>query len=306
MPPYKRIIGGEIRCACKIPGWQKVVIQRKRGKTKGKFDVYIISPEGRKFRSRLELQRYLHTVDSLELKVGMFNFEVPSFSSDTQKRSERSISNTWLPEQQLNTKLKCTEPKTRQNSPYFSTRKTFVSENEPKFFYGGSKNESSLYSDRNLCTPGSKRKNGGVINRMARKQNAALRHAGCRKIRAKKPKISEQIKAVMDSQRASSQELKSGDSAFTPSISHYFNDIASDQQYKSVLKWIPPKSPFNLIQESLFHDPWKLLISTIFLNKTSGKQAIPVMWEFFRRYPSPEVTREADWKVIAGRLYYVY
>lgn len=36
------------------------------------------------------------------------------------------------------------------------------------------------------------------------------------------------------------------------------------------LKWIPPRSPYNLIQETLFHDPWKLLIATIFLNKTSG------------------------------------
>ena len=35
--------------------------------------------------------------------------------------------------------------------------------------------------------------------------------------------------------------------------------------------YIPPKSPFNLIQESLFHDPWRLLIATIFLHRTSGK-----------------------------------
>lgn len=34
--------------------------------------------------------------------------------------------------------------------------------------------------------------------------------------------------------------------------------------------WIPPKSPFNLVQEILFHDPWKLLVATIFLNKTTG------------------------------------
>lgn len=33
----------------------------------------------------------------------------------------------------------------------------------------------------------------------------------------------------------------------------------------------PPRSPFNLIQEDLFHDPWQLLISTIFLNSTSGE-----------------------------------
>ncbi|KAJ7391606.1 Methyl-CpG-binding domain protein 4 [Desmophyllum pertusum] len=81
--------------------------------------------------------------------------------------------------------------------------------------------------------------------------------------------------------------------------SNYFK--ASDPPYKSkfVPNWIPPKSPFNLIQENLFHDPWKLLIATIFLNRTSGRKAIPVMWDFFKRYPNPEITRMADWKPIA-------
>ena len=40
---------------------------------------------------------------------------------------------------------------------------------------------------------------------------------------------------------------------------------------KRTSNWVPPKSPFNLFQESLYHDPWQLLIGTIFLNKTSGK-----------------------------------
>lgn len=34
--------------------------------------------------------------------------------------------------------------------------------------------------------------------------------------------------------------------------------------------WIPPKSPYNLVQESLYEDPWKLLVATIFLNRTQG------------------------------------
>lgn len=35
-------------------------------------------------------------------------------------------------------------------------------------------------------------------------------------------------------------------------------------------RWIPPRSPYGLVQELLFHDPWKVLIASIFLNKTSG------------------------------------
>ncbi|XP_040264310.1 methyl-CpG-binding domain protein 4 isoform X1 [Bufo bufo] len=71
---------------------------------------------------------------------------------------------------------------------------------------------------------------------------------------------------------------------------------------KAFSKWTPPRSPFNLVQETLFHDPWKLLIATIFLNKTSGRMAIPVLWSFLEKYPSPEVARAADWKEMSELL----
>ncbi|KAG7267999.1 hypothetical protein CRUP_022436, partial [Coryphaenoides rupestris] len=76
----------------------------------------------------------------------------------------------------------------------------------------------------------------------------------------------------------------------------------SPPRRKAFRKWTPPRSPFNLVQETLFHNPWKLLVATIFLNKTSGKMAIPVLWEFFERYPSAEVTRDADWKPMSELL----
>ncbi|XP_053325292.1 methyl-CpG-binding domain protein 4 [Spea bombifrons] len=71
---------------------------------------------------------------------------------------------------------------------------------------------------------------------------------------------------------------------------------------KAFMKWTPPRSPFNLVQETLFHDPWKLLLATIFLNKTSGKMAIPALWDFLEKYPTPEVTRSADWKAMSELL----
>ncbi|ESO84369.1 hypothetical protein LOTGIDRAFT_196777 [Lottia gigantea] len=64
--------------------------------------------------------------------------------------------------------------------------------------------------------------------------------------------------------------------------------------FKKVLTWTPPKSPFNLIQESLFHDPWKLLIATIFLNKTTGTAAIPLLWKFFNRWPTADSARNGS------------
>jgi len=59
-------------------------------------------------------------------------------------------------------------------------------------------------------------------------------------------------------------------------------------------KWTPPNSPYNLIQESLYHDPWKLLIATIFLNKTSGKGAIPKVLEFFEKWKNPKDVLQAE------------
>ncbi|XP_010184054.1 PREDICTED: methyl-CpG-binding domain protein 4, partial [Mesitornis unicolor] len=84
--------------------------------------------------------------------------------------------------------------------------------------------------------------------------------------------------------------------------SKYCKEAPSPPRRKTLRKWTPPRSPFNLVQETLFHDPWKLLIATIFLNKTSGKMAIPVLWEFLKKYPSPEVTRNADWKEMSELL----
>ena len=39
--------------------------------------------------------------------------------------------------------------------------------------------------------------------------------------------------------------------------------------------WEPPQSPFGLIEEQLFGNPWKLLIACILLNKTSVVQVGP-------------------------------
>ena len=66
------------------------------------------------------------------------------------------------------------------------------------------------------------------------------------------------------------------------------------------LKYTPPKSPFNLIQEELYTDPWKLLVATIFLNKTGGRNAIPVLWKFFDQFPNADATSRADAQQIEG------
>ena len=36
--------------------------------------------------------------------------------------------------------------------------------------------------------------------------------------------------------------------------------------------WVPPASPYSLIEEVLYVDPWKLLLACMLLNKTNAKQ----------------------------------
>nr|CAI5854968.1 unnamed protein product [Callosobruchus analis] len=46
-----------------------------------------------------------------------------------------------------------------------------------------------------------------------------------------------------------------------------FKDSMLNMEDREIM-WIPPKSPHNLVEEVLYHDPWALLVSTIFLNRT--------------------------------------
>ena len=85
-------------------------------------------------------------------------------------------------------------------------------------------------------------------------------------------------------------------------ISKYFTQSAAEKktfpQHPRV-QWNPPPSPYQLVQEQLYGDPWQLLVATIFLNKTNGKVATPLIWKFLERWPSAEVTRHVDWMEIA-------
>ena len=86
----------------------------------------------------------------------------------------------------------------------------------------------------------------------------------------------------------------------------HFESLPPGLQKFYRLKYVPPKSPFNLIQEQLYADPWKLLVATIFLNKTGGRNAIPVMWMFFEQFPNADVTSWADAKAIEGTVCFTY
>ena len=60
------------------------------------------------------------------------------------------------------------------------------------------------------------------------------------------------------------------------------------------MTWIPPKSPYNLIQEQLWEDPWKIFVVCIFCNLTKRVQTEPYFWKCIDLWPDPESMSKAD------------
>ena len=48
------------------------------------------------------------------------------------------------------------------------------------------------------------------------------------------------------------------------------------------------------MQEKLAHDPFRLLLATIFLNKTPGERAMPVFYQLMKMYPTPDDLAQAN------------
>lgn len=67
----------------------------------------------------------------------------------------------------------------------------------------------------------------------------------------------------------------------------------------------PPLShdTFGLMQERLAHDPFRLLIATIFLNKTPGERAMPIFYQLMSRYPTPTDLASAEVGDVTSIIY---
>lgn len=58
--------------------------------------------------------------------------------------------------------------------------------------------------------------------------------------------------------------------------------------------WVPPRSPYGLLQEDLWPDEWRILVACLMLNLTTRKQVDGVIHEFFRRWPDPKTLLKAN------------
>lgn len=70
--------------------------------------------------------------------------------------------------------------------------------------------------------------------------------------------------------------------------------MKSSKKLEKINDWHPPKSPYGLIQEELYEDPWKILVACVFCNLTRRFTAEPIMREFFDLYPTPNDAMNAN------------
>ncbi|KAL0654887.1 hypothetical protein Bca4012_075471 [Brassica carinata] len=62
--------------------------------------------------------------------------------------------------------------------------------------------------------------------------------------------------------------------------------------------WVPPPSPCNLLQEDHWHDPWRVLVICMLLNKTSGAQTRGVISDLFALCPNAKTATKVEEKEI--------
>ncbi|XP_036247109.1 methyl-CpG-binding domain protein 4, partial [Molothrus ater] len=395
-------------------GWQRVSNLRRAGRTAGRIDVYFVSPEGKKLRSKRALAEYLQKTGETTLKAADFDFAAPRGSTRSGlKGYGTGAARTDLEKEDCQSKVQELHAQNGaevgiQNiqagsghledatSPVEGTDLVVVGTNPEENLKTRRKRADGRRVQTRKHEKGSERRNQGdakskrqrrvsntretkcVQNKRVRRQtdscgadSQGVGEAGTDPVGAETglPAMARaRLRPVAGSQRELAHLPKEGPcSSDTPAVgseeksygletgtvpepgplgeqsvqpdaevdaghgtslaavtmspeesisrtqverrktspyfsSKYSKEALSPPRRKALRKWTPPRSPFNLIQETLFHDPWKLLIATIFLNKTSGKMAIPVLWEFLKKYPSPEVARAADWKEMSELL----
>ncbi|XP_045615137.1 methyl-CpG-binding domain protein 4 isoform X1 [Procambarus clarkii] len=245
-------------------GWSRVVVQRITGASAGKLDVYYFSPLGKKLRSKKETCAHCEK-NNIEVDLSMIVFSQKTATGDTRvARAGRGTPKT----------PKTASPKTPKSPKVPKTAKTPKTPKIPK------------------SETGKKRKVAGKTEGFPRPVLNDFR------VEEEGSNLSE---TSVESYSGPLMKKAKGEDK----KSEYFKikgDTLGRVRLKATAKWNPPRSPFNLFQESLYHDPWKLLVGTIFLNRTTGEEALGknILWEFLERWPTPEDTVKASWEEIAN------
>ncbi|KAF2366990.1 Methyl-CpG DNA binding [Trinorchestia longiramus] len=246
-------------------GWRRKISQRMGGQSAGKFDVYYFSPDGKKFRSKNEIKNWAIKND-IEMDLEPFKFSYQPFPVSTRRAP-------------------CVLPTSPLVSPLItSTAPAAPAPAVVPTLKSATTNE--LPVNDSLVTSKSSPKNN-----LPRKRKVLDVKNDSQPVKVKKTKTGSEDGLVKAPRTASPYFTSDSDSQPKPSL-------------KARSKWVPPRSPFNLLQETLYHDPWKLLVGTIFMNKVSGNEAVgkSTLWVFLERWPSPQAVMKAELSELVGVL----
>ncbi|KAK5076832.1 hypothetical protein LTS08_006003 [Lithohypha guttulata] len=113
-----------------------------------------------------------------------------------------------------------------------------------------------------------------------------------KKSKAKKVKTKPELVAIKEEKRTPPAKAKPR-SGLTKSP-YFPHPHKQRDHFLSTLPFPPLHlERFGLMQERLCHDPFRLLLATIFLNKTPGARAMPIFYKLMEKYPTPEKLAQA-------------
>ncbi|XP_077939100.1 uncharacterized protein mbd4 isoform X2 [Gasterosteus aculeatus] len=327
------------RRASTLPfGWSREVRQRKAGKTAGKVDICITSPRGQRFRSRASLLAFLLKDGEGSVDIKLFDFtaskdDVVTLSQVLAARGKRGGRQKRHANGQQGTTEEPRPPNEPERPASFArrdaedgeaescTRAAPSTAQEEEEEEGVGPGETPRGAGRPRAklhgpAPCGERRNPPEAHRdeeadwrpcvpTLRVEPAADGEDdedGRGRETDPEPEVGGHRAEGEEGSRTPRSKSKDDQRKTSPYFSRKpFREGPGPPRRKAFRKWTPPRSPYNLVQETLFHDPWRLLVATIFLNKTS-KMAIPVLWQFFERYPSAEATRRADWRPLCDLM----
>ncbi|XP_054707366.1 methyl-CpG-binding domain protein 4-like [Uloborus diversus] len=253
-------------------GWRREIKIRKCGKTAGKQDVYFYGPQDEVFRSKRSLQKYLEETKS-QYQITDFNFKTSSEPLVLCNNSGPCHRTT-------------VDHLESDNGTKFTMQEKI---HDPNSY--AVKGNIELLEDSFNSSISKERFETGIISGSLKEENRFC-HA-------------DEVSNNIDKSHKKESKLGSKKEKLDQ-ISRFFRKpkctLKTPRFFKGNCKWIPPRSPFNLIQEDLYHDPWKLLIATICLQKTTGLCVKKVLPEFFSKFPSPHATLNAKISDIVSTL----
>ncbi|XP_060787566.1 methyl-CpG-binding domain protein 4 isoform X2 [Neoarius graeffei] len=253
------------------PGWTRETRQRKKGKTAGKMDTYIISPQGKRFRSKAVLQKYLLSEECVHLNLDAFDF-TPKIKAQSEKPQRKAQKAGRRKAKQT------TENQTIENHPGLGVREmqdgemtTVVEEN------------NNMETRMQEIMSNEEQKD---IESEVEEASSSVRESGLATV------------PVINVHAASENEGEDRDEEDEREESDEVSDSQISDATGSGIN-----SPVRNTQNGTNVLSEKRRTSPYFKKRHNGKLAIPMLWQFFERYPSAEVTRASDWKPLADLMH---